>query len=279
MITQFLRRLESLIKAFWGMEFNPFDKNVSEKNSFQSNDYIQAMARLEHLKTIKGLGLFTGLSGMGKTFTLRCFASSLNTNLYKVVYIPLSTVTVMEFYRSLAYGMDLEPKTKKIDLFRAIQERITLLTKDKRITPIVIVDEAQYLKTEVLNDIKLLLNFEMDSKNYAIFILNGQPVLNSTLSKQVHEALKQRIVINYNFEGISKQEIENYIKSRLTLCGVHENIFKDNAIEAIYSCCNGSTRKLNSIVEKCLLIGAQSKERVIDTNMVMLAQNEAELIS
>lgn len=268
-----------MIKAFWGMEFNPFDKNVSEKNSFQSNDYTQAMARLEHLKTIKGLGLFTGLSGMGKTFTLRCFASSLNPNLYKVVYIPLSTVTVMEFYRSLAYGMGLEPKTKKIDLFKSIQGCITLLAKDKRITPIVIVDEAQYLKTEVLNDIKLLLNFEMDSKNYAIFILNGQPVLNSTLSKQVHEALKQRIVINYNFEGISKQEIENYIKSRLTLCGVHENIFNDNAIEAIYSCCNGSTRKLNSIVEKCLLIGAQSKERVIDTNMVMLAQNEAELIS
>jgi type II secretory pathway predicted ATPase ExeA len=175
--------------------------------------------------------------------------------------------------------MDLEPQTKKIDLFRSIQERITLLTKDKRITPLIIVDEAQYLKTEVLNDIKLLMNFDMDSKNYAIFILNGQPVLNSTLSKQVHEALKQRIVINYNFEGISKQEIENYIKSRLSLCGVHENIFNDNSIEAIYSCSNGSTRKLNSLVEKCLLIGAQSNERVIDTNMVMLAQNEAELIS
>jgi type II secretory pathway predicted ATPase ExeA len=145
--------------------------------------------------------------------------------------------------------------------------------------PFLIIDEAQYSKTEVLNDIMLLLHFDMDSKNYAIFILNCQPTLSNTLSKQVHESLKQRIVINYNFEGISKSEMENYILSRLDLCGVHESIFNLNSLEAIYSCCNGSTRKLNTIVEKCLLIGAQTKTRVITTEMVMAAQNESELIS
>lgn len=268
-----------MFKTFWGMEFNPFDKNISEKNCFKSHDFNQVTARLEHLKNVKGLGLFTGLSGTGKTYALRCFAKSLNPNLYKVIYIPLSTVTVIEFYRSLAFGLDLEPQSKKIDLFKSIQECITLLAKDKRITPVIIVDEAQYLKTEVLNDIKLLLNFNMDSKNYAIFILNGQPILNNILSKQVHEALRQRIVINYNFEGISKSEMEDYISSRLKLCGVVEPIFDNNSIEAIYSCSSGSTRKLNSIIEKCLLIAAQSNERTINTNMVMLAQNEIELIS
>jgi type II secretory pathway predicted ATPase ExeA len=268
-----------MFKAFWGMEFNPFDKSTSEKNCFKSNDFTQAMGRLEHLRNVKGLGLFTGLSGTGKTFTLRCFASSLNTNLYKTVYIPLSTVTVLEFFRSLAFGLDLEAKNKKIDLFRTIQDRMISLAKDKRITPVIIVDEAQYLKTEVLNDIKLLMNFYMDSKNYAIFILNGQPVLNNTLSKDIHEAIRQRIVINYNFEGISKSELEIYIESRLKLCGVSEPIFEPNSIEAIYACCNGSTRKLNSLIEKCLIIGAQSNERLINSNMVMLAQNEIELVT
>lgn len=261
------------------MEFNPFDKGISEKNCFKSSDFNQAIARIEHLKNIKGIGLFTGFPGTGKTYTLRCAASNLNPNLYKVVYIPLSTVTVMEFYRSLAYGLDLEPPCRKIDLFKLIQERIVSLAKEKRITPFLIIDEAQYLKTEVLNDIMLLLNFDMDSKNYAIFVLNGQPTLSNTLSKQVHESLKQRIVINYNFEGISKSEMENYVSSRLELCGVHESIFNPNSLEAIYSCCNGSTRKLNTVVEKCLLIGAQTKTRVITTEMVMAAQNETELIS
>jgi general secretion pathway protein A len=164
-------------------------------------------------------------------------------------------------------------------VFKSIQERISSLAKDKRIIPVLIIDEAQYLKTDVINSIKMILNFEMDSKNHAIFILNGQPSLNITLSKQVHESIRQRIVIKYNFEGISKSEMEDYISSRLELCGVHEPVFNKNSMEAIYSCCNGSTRKVNAIVEKCLIIGAQTKNRVIDTEMVMTAQNEIELIS
>jgi general secretion pathway protein A len=98
-----------MFKAFWGMEFNPFDKGISEKNYFKSIDFTQSTARLEHLKTTKGIGLFTGYAGTGKTFVLRCFASTLNPNLYKVVYIPLSTVTVIEFYRSLCFGLGIEP--------------------------------------------------------------------------------------------------------------------------------------------------------------------------
>lgn len=118
----------------------------------------------------------------------------------------------------------------------------------------------------------------MDSKNYAVLILAGQPVLNNTLSKQIHESLKQRIVINYEFGGISKDEVEEYINSRLKLCGVHTEVFNVNAIEAIHGCCNGSIRKLNTIVDKCLLIGYMQKATTIDTDIVMNSQNEVELI-
>ena len=267
-----------MYKAYWGMEFNPFNKNLAVTDSFKSADFIQATSRLEHLKNIKGIGLFTGLSGTGKTYTLRAFSSTLNTNLYKQVYIPLSTVTVLEFYRGLAHGLGIEIVAKKVDLFKDIQERIMVLVKDKKITPVIIVDEAQYLKTDVLNDLKILLNFDMDSKDYAILILSGQPMLNSTLSKQAHDALKQRIVINYNFEGISKQEVAEYIDSRFKLVGVHKHPFNPNAIEAIYSCCNGSTRKLNNIIDKCLMIGYQKAVVTIDTEIVLDAQNEIELL-
>ena len=263
------------------MEFNPFTKNNKDKINkicFNSIDFKNATARLEHLKKIKGIGLVTGYAGTGKTFTLRHFANNLNTSLYKLVYIPLSTITVLEFYKALAYGLDLEPPNKKIDIFRAIQERIITLAKDKKIVPVIMIDECQYLKTAVLNDLKLLLNFDMDSKNYAVLILAGQPVLNNTLSKQVHEPLKQRIVINYNFEGISKKEVKDYITSRFELCGVHSQIFNENAIEAISSCCNGSIRKLNSLIDKCLLSGYLNKVTTIDTDIVMSAQNEIELI-
>jgi general secretion pathway protein A len=270
--------VKKMYKTYWGMEFNPFSKALSEKNYYKSNDYVQAISRLEHLKNIKGIGLFTGLSGTGKTYTLRCFSNSLNTNLFKTVYIPLSTVTVLEFYKGIAYGLGLEISSKKIELFRSIQERLISLSKDKKITPVIIIDEAQYLKTDILNDLKLLLNFDMDSKNHAILILSGQPVLNNTLSKHIHEPLKQRIVINYNYEGISKDEVRDYINSRFELCGVFNKIFNDNAIEAINSCCNSSVRALNNIIEKCLIIGYQKNINIIDTEIVMNAQNELELI-
>ncbi|MBP2033988.1 type II secretory pathway predicted ATPase ExeA [Clostridium algifaecis] len=103
-------------------------------------------------------------------------------------------------------------------------------------------------------------------------------MLNNILSKQIHEALKQRIVINYNYQGISKEEAENYIYSRMQLCGVPNKIFNGNAVEAINSCSNGSIRVLNNIIEKCLILGYQKNSNVIDTEIVMSAQNEIELI-
>ena len=267
-----------MIRSFWGMEFNPFDKDINEKICFKSADHNQAMARLEHLRNVKGIGLFTGQAGTGKTFSLRCFAASLNPNLYKTLYLPLSTVTVMEFYRALAYGLNIEPTFKKIDMYKSIQERIISLSKDRKVTPVIILDECQYLKTGILNDLVMLTNHDMDSKSYAVLILNGQPVLNDILSRSIHESLKQRIVIHYHFEGISRIETEEYVLSRLKLCGVNEPIFNKNSFEALYSCSNGSTRKLNSVIEKCLIIGAQKNVRTITTEMIMEAQNETELI-
>ena len=266
-----------MYKAYYGLEFNPFDKSLESKHSFKSHDFNQAISRLEYLKDIRGIGLFTGEAGLGKTFSLRHFTTTLNPSLYKVVYITLSTITISEFYRSLCYGLGIEPSFKKIDMFRDIQEAITSLVKDKRMNLIIIIDEAQYLRTEIFNDLKMLFSFDMDSKNYATCILSGQPILNTILSKNIHEPLRQRIVINYNFTGITKDEVKEYIISRLKLAGCHTEIFNASAVEAVYSCSNGSIRKLNNLLEKCLIIGTQHEKEVIDTNIVMEAQNEVEL--
>jgi type II secretory pathway predicted ATPase ExeA len=107
------------------MQFNPFSKEASGKRPFESEDFRQAAARLSHLCKIKGIALVTGAAGTGKTFAIKQFADSLNPSLYKVFYLPLSTVTVLEFYRALAFGLGIAPPYKKIDLFNQIQERMT----------------------------------------------------------------------------------------------------------------------------------------------------------
>lgn len=266
-----------MYKAFYGLEFNPFEKCLDTKHHFISYDFKESQSRLEYLKTIKGIGLFTGAAGLGKTFSLRHFVSTLNPNLYKVIYITLSTITVREFYSQLSFELGIEPSFKKVDMFRNIQENLINLVKNKKIQPIIIIDEANYLRTEILNELKMLLNFEMDSKNYATCILVGQPILNTILSKNIHEPLRQRIVINYHFTGISKEEIKDYIQSRLKLAGSQDEIFNPNAIEAVYGCCNSSIRKLNQLLEKSLIIGAQTNKPIIDTEIIMEAQNEIEI--
>ena len=198
--------------------------------------------------------------------------------MYKIVYLSLSTVTVLEFYRSFCIGLGIEPAFKKIDMFNQIQERLKMLVKDRRITPIIICDEAQYLRTGILNDLKMLLNFEMDSKDYAVLILVGQPVLNDILSRSVHETLNQRIIVNYMFMGIDYEEVKQYIIDRCNLAEISNEIFDENAIKALASNCNGSTRYLNNLIDKALMICCNQKAQNVTNEMVMLAANDLSFV-
>lgn len=267
-----------MYESYFGMNLNPFKKDIDIKNTYEFNDFKEAQNRLKYLLNSKGIGVFTGTSGKGKTYSVKYFVKKLNPNLYKVVYLSLSTVTVLEFYKNFCIGLGIEPACKKIDMFHQIQERVQTLVKDRKIIPIIICDEAQYLKTDILNDLKMLLNFEMDSKDYAVLILVGQPILNDILSRTVHEALTQRIIVNYMFMGIDFGEVKEYIINRCDIAGVSNAIFDDNAIKSLANNCNGSTRYLNNLIDKSLMICCNQKKEIIDTDIVMLASNDLSLI-
>lgn len=267
-----------MYKAYWGMEFNPFDKEISRKQFYKSGDYQEMTKRLEYLRNIRGIGLFTGLPGTGKTVCLRAFVDGLNPNLYKTVYLPMTTISSNEFCRDLASGLGLEPCYRKIENFRNIQERIRCMYRDQKTTLVILIDEAQYLSRAILADLKLLMNFEMDSKNYAVLVLTGQPTLNNTLSMQIHEALRQRIIISYNMQGLTPEEVGAYAKDRMKLCGVAQELFEPAALEAAYGCCSGSIRCLNTLLHRALMIGCEEKLRVIGTKTIMDAANEIELV-
>lgn len=267
-----------MIETYFGMKCNPFKKGFEQKNKFEFTDFKEMQARLDYLLKTKGIGLFTGSSGFGKTYSIKYFVDHLNVGLYKPVYLSLSTITVMDFYKSLCIGLGINPKHRKIDMFKQIQDTIKTYVNDRKITPIIILDEAQYLRTDILNDLKMILNFDIDSKDYAVLILVGQPILNDMLSRNSHEALKQRIVVNYTLIGLETKEVEDYLKNRLRLAGMNENMFEEGAITAIASNCNGSTRKLNSIIENCLMICEQKGENIVTTEIAMLAENELNLI-
>ena len=260
--------------SYYGLEFNPFDKTIETKYAFETNDFKILKNRLNFIKDNKTMALITGNPGMGKTFVIRNFLNELNKNLYKVIYICMSTVTTFEFYKSLCYELGIEPPFKKIDMFREIQEQIITLSRDKNINLIIVLDEAQYLKTSILNDLKLLLNFELDSKNYVSLILVGQPVLNSILRRNIFDALSQRITVSYNMNGIDRKELSEYIESRIRLAHGNNGIFNEQAIETIFNACGGSIRIANNIITKCFIIGKSKELQTIDSDTVLEATNE-----
>lgn len=266
-----------MFKQFYNMTFNPFEKGLDEKDAYVSNDLKEMTSRLEYLNKTRGIGVFTAAPGTGKTFALRYFVKKLNPNLTRIIYLCFSTVSTAEFYKQLSFALGLEPASRKCDMFKNIKEYMEIMNNDKHIHYILVLDEAQYLNSDILKDFKMLMNFSMDSKDCFSLALIGQPVLNNILEKQIHEALKQRIVINYNFQGISELEAREYITSRLLLASTTSSLFDDNAISAAYGSSGGSIRRLNMILTKSLIIGAQHELPNINTDIILSATNELSL--
>ena len=266
-----------MFKSFYGLTFNPFDKSILENQAFKSRDHEQMLSRLDYLKNTRGIGLFTAAPGMGKTFALRCFAQNLNTNLYQLSYICLTTVSVTEFYKQFCHELGLDCGTQKAVMFRNIQERLFHLLKEKRKTFILAIDESQYLSPHVLKDIKMLTNNHFDSLDCFALIFIAQPYLSSILEKPIHEALKQRIVIHYNYEGFSPEEAKNYIYTRIEIAGASHSIIDEASIHAVANFCQGTPRIINNVMTNALIIGAQMGKNVIDTEVILSACNTLSL--
>jgi type II secretory pathway predicted ATPase ExeA len=260
----------------YGLDFNPFIKN-SHDIVIETSEYKEITYRLNYLLNSKGFGVLTGGPGRGKTTTVRNWSKSLNTSLYKILYISLSSLTVSEFYKHLAAQFELEPMFRKTDNFKIIQNEINRYVLEKRITPIIIIDEANYICNGILNDLKMLFNFDMDSKDRAVILLVGLPNLNNTLRLVANEALRQRITMNYNIAALTKEESKEYILGKLSGAKCNTEIFNPNAIEAIINAANGIPRIINKICNSSLMIGNSKSLNIIDADTVMFAVNEIEL--
>ena len=262
------------INARYGLEFNPFIKN-SKEILFESKEHKETLFRLDYLARTKGFGLLTGSPGRGKTTAVRAWASSLSPALYKVIYTGLSTLTVNDFYRDLAAQLGAQPAFRKVDNFHLIQDEITRLSVEKRKAPVIIIDEADHISSNVLSDLKILFNFEMDSRDRAIILLVGLAKINNTLNLTAHEPLRQRIIMNYHMDGLSKEEGRQYIARKLEGAGCHQTVFDEGAVEAILNAADGTARMINKYCNSALVIGNSAGLSVINTETVFQAVNDS----
>ena len=260
----------------YGLEFNPFLKNAKEI-FVETTETKETICRLDLLAQTKGFGLLTGGAGKGKTTAVRTWTDALNPALYKVVYSSLSTLTVNDFYRNLASGLGAEPAFRKPDNFRHIQEEINRLALEKRKTPVIIIDEADHMDSAVLNDLKILFNFEMDSKDRAVLLMVGLPDLNIKLRLSMHEPIRQRLVMNYNIEGLKKEEGRRFIESKLKGAGSTFPVFEDAATEAVLNAADGTPRMIAKLCTASMIAADSRELKIVTADAAMQAINDCEL--
>jgi len=263
-----------MYRKVYGLTHHPFEKDLEPDKLFGSQAAQELEARLNYLLQLRGIGLVTGEVGSGKTSICRKVTASLHTGMYRLFYVPLTTGNVTDIYKSIAWEMGLTTERSLAALFRSIRQEVERLCLESKIRPILIIDEAQYLRNDVLENLRLLTNYEMDSKNRLCMIFVGQAELRRRLSLSVHEPLAQRIVVRYHISGLEREELHPYLKHRLELAGTQVELFAQPALEAIFQATNGLPRKINLLAHLSLNIAALQQAQEVSAEHIQKAVEE-----
>lgn len=263
-----------MYRQHFGLTCHPFAKNIPVDELFLSASAQELSTRLGHLIDLRGIGLVTGDAGSGKTTLCRRMATQLHAGLYRVHYVPNSTGNVMDLYKAICWELGLPTERSRAALYRVIRNEITRLCLETGVRPVLIVDEAHHLRSDVLEDLRLLTNYEMDSENRLCLILVGQTELRRRISMAVHEALNQRIVVRQQVTGMSADEVSGYLTHLLQRAGTQLPLFEPAALHAIYQATGGLPRKVNLLAHHSLIAAALARAKVATAEHVQAALPE-----
>lgn len=263
-----------MYRKHFGLPRHVFDNEIDVDALFESKAAKELEARLTYLFTLRGIGLVTGDAGTGKTTIARKVTSGLHQGLHRVFYVPLSTGNVMDLYKSIAWELGLPTERSRAALYKCIRDEVSRLCLEAKIKPILIIDEAQNLRSEVLEDLRLLTNYRMDSENRLTLLFIGQAELRRRLSMAVHEALSQRIVVRHHVTGLERDEVGGYLAHMLKLAGTETQLFEPAAVEAIFQATNGLPRKVVRTAHHALNAAAATRAKTVGPDHVEAATAE-----
>lgn len=247
----------------------PFDKAISPLSLYMTGSHEEAISRMEYAIQGNRFAVLTGDSGCGKSTLLRYMFEKTDKNKYPVYYISDSDLTPRNFYWEILNQMGCTVKKfYRGDAKRQMHKEMWQLVSEKNKMPVIIVDESHLLSREMLEEIRFLLNFDMDSYSPLSLILAGQSELRDTLRKQVYEAISQRVQVRYQLPSLERNETEGYMAKHLNNAGRSLELFSDAAIDVIHEYTGGVARKINNVCTAGLLYAMSQKKRVIDDHMI-----------
>lgn len=257
-----------MFEAFFSFTKTPFARDIAINELYTPDAHNELYSRLEYASRNKLFAVVTGDVGTGKSTAVRKLSTQLDPNRYKVIYISDSALTPRNFYWEAINQLGCEPRFYRGDAKRQLQKELTSIVEVGHKIPVIIVDESHLLSREMLEEIRFLLNFKMDSYTPLSLILVGQSELKEILKLQIYEAISQRVNLRYSLPPFSRNETGEYIAKHIEIAGSASNMFTDGAVDVIYEFSAGVARKVNNVCISSLLHSSGLKKRLIDDHMV-----------
>jgi general secretion pathway protein A len=260
-----------MYKKFFGLTRNPFEISPDPYFFYGSAQHNEALANIFYgIRAHKGFVVVTGEVGTGKTLLVRCLLDSLDRNQVAFSYVFNTRLNEEEFLRYIMQDLGLTSPTGKGEMLLQLNEYLIGRYR-KGLTTVLIVDEAQNLTWEVLEEIRLLTNLETTRDKLLQIVLIGQPELDDKLESHNVRQLKQRIALRCRLNPLTELEARDYIVRRLQRAGAGNaawTIFTDAVIKRVHQYSSGIPRLINTVCENSLIVAFAKQSTVVTLEMV-----------
>jgi general secretion pathway protein A len=246
----------------FGFSEAPFSIAPDPRYLYMSEQHREALAHLIFgFNSDGGFVLLTGEVGTGKTTVCRCLLEQA-PEYAAIAFIFNPKLTVEELLATICdeFGIKYPDGNSSIKVFVDSINSFLLNSHAEGRKTVLIIDEAQNLNEDVLEQLRLLTNLETNQKKLLQIILLGQPELRDKLASQELRQLSQRVIARYHLGALSKSDINSYVRHRLSVSGTKEQLFSDSAINKLYQLTDGVPRLINVICDRALL-GAFAQEK------------------
>ena len=262
-------------RSFFGLTREPFSSEITVEEILKTPEVVAVNDRFEYAVRLGAMALVTGDVGSGKSTALRFAMSRLHPSEYRALWITATSGSILELYRQLCSVLEVDTSSSsRAVLTRIIRRQIMEITTARKQKVVLIIDEGSLLRLEVFIELHTITQFEADSKPLLPIILAGQNNLVDLLLYRTSIPLSSRIIAKSHLQGVSRQDMELYLKHHLTIAGVKHQLFSEPAITAIHQGSGGLFRRANHLARGALIAAGNEKVNQVSPEHVRIASTE-----